>query len=359
MNTETTDDNRPIISEHGTIRILEALSFNHIRADIETVPPYETDFGPLGVDITFTNGSLPGENGVVISTPEQFFKRISMDERRFFTVYIGDQAEAIFELDTEFNAILEIYTFGPSFQSHPKFASLHECLYVLSNMLEVDDLPLNPITHHLDYKVMRDGTRSDTGLNAALDAFYGTVVVPTDISLRDIHFLAEQKFLTLDISNVRQDTLNGLRRVQGSLYSTQPQVVLRQLRQINHSLILPNATCVAAPYLCEIKGSLHAPAVTFIHMPMLDRVHQDVTLSALEYADFHNLGAIGGNLDMPLFKFGSFPILLHVSGHIITPDAVQIYAPHLNEAEFKPCIAAAVHQLTNQIKNGKLENEAA
>lgn len=359
MTASEAHSSRHVFLEQDAIKIVEALSINDIRADLDTHPVIQTEKGPMQPDILSTNNNLAFE-GCAAARPEQFFARFSMDHKRIFTVYVDDAAQAFIELDTEDNAITEVYTLGNLFSDrHPHYVVIHDSLYCLVNRLEVDAIPLDPIRYHLDYKVLRDGARADTTPDDAFLALYGTIVVPADISLRDLHFLAEEKFLTLDISNVPQETLDGLRRVHGSLYSNQTQVVLRQLRHVGHSLILPNATCVATPYLCEIEGGLHAPAATFVHMPMLNRVYADITLSMLQHADFPNLGAVGGNLSMPLFKFGAFPILMRVAGHISTPVAVHLYAPYLNEPDFKPCIAAAVHQLTNQIKNEKMENEAA
>jgi hypothetical protein len=359
MTASEAHSSRPVILELDAIKVVEALTINDIRADLDTHPLIQTEKGAVQPDILSTNNNLAFE-GCTAARPEQFFARSSMDGKRVFTVYVDQAAQAFIELDIEDNAITEVYTLGNPFSDrHPHYMVIHDSLYCLVNRLEADAIPLDPIRYHLDYKMMRDGTRADTTPENAFLALYGTVVVPAHATLRDLHLLGEEKFLTLDISNVPQETLDGLRRVHGSLYSNQTQVVLRQLRHVGNSLILPNATCVATPYLCEIEGGLHAPTATFLHMPMLNRVYADMTLSALQYADFPNLGAVGGDISMPLFKFGAFPILMRVAGHISTPEAVQLYAPYLNEPDFKPCIAAAVHQLTNQIKNEKLENEAA
>lgn len=295
---------------------------------------YLASRGNEPADIFSTNGNVISEDFKVISLPgfiaEHLPHSALRPQHRIFSVQIGGIAYAFITFDRFENAIQDIYTFGERFvPENPNYLILHEAFCSLTFRLDADYIPFDPLTHHLGYKVLRNGTRADTSTENYEAAFYGTIVVPEDVSARDLQRLLDMRHVTLDVSNLAQARIDEIRNACGTLYTSATQVVFRQLRDCGHSLIAPNATCLAAPALVETGGHVAAPKATFVHMPMLARVKLSLSCESLTHADFQNLGVVGETISLQALTLGAFPMLRFAYGGIVAPQDAPFYAPYL------------------------------
>lgn len=351
MSFRTTEQ-RPILIEADGIRLVEAKSIEHLRDDFAGYLAARDPDQP-SPEIFWTVGNIAAA-GFKVAPHDRFFgndefMRTEVKQYfRAFTLEIGGVAYAFMTFDPDAKAIVEVYTFGSPFHpDNPNFIIVHEALYCLADELDADHIPIDPVTHHLDHKMLRNGTKDDTSTDRAYMTLHGTIVVPLDVSDKDFEALLETKYVTLDISALPQARLDQIRNTGGSLYTTQSQVVLRQLRETAF-IIAPQATCLAAPALVEIRGSVVAPVATFVYMPLLARVRKSMLFPSLEHADFQNLGAVCENIDMPALKFGAFPNLCFAHGKINSPKALPFYAPYLKDADFTLSLDEAVQRLSAQ-----------
>ncbi|MCV0371896.1 hypothetical protein [Filomicrobium sp.] len=325
---------RETVLEVQGIRAVKGYFTRHIREDFTTYETVRTDdTSPM---IYWTDGNLANQSHSS-ATVEDFFNQDFLKQDflpnmdTFYTVFINDVAYAFITHNSRTDSITEIYTFGQPFTpENPNFVIVHDILYCLANKLTASHIPFNPVTCHLDHLVKRNGKKivANTADN---DAFYGTITVPADISSNDLRELTILAYVTLDVTALPQGKLDEIRSVQGSLYTRNAQVVFNQLRTGHQSIIAPNATCLACPYLVEVYGHISAPAATFVHLPQLHSVGFDLSLGALEYAEFPALGSVEGDINLSALKIGAFPILRYADGSLIAPNVSHLYAPYLPE----------------------------
>lgn len=250
-----------------------------------------------------------------------------------YGVAIGDNVCAVLPYQLGIRSLTAVWITEPAYLHNVAEAKIHEAFSILARRLKAT-IPLRQTPYCAPFLRTPNGTLLEPTLDNLNKAFYGIVSLPADISAEGIK-AASKAYMTLDVTDLPQLSLDTLCLTAGSLRSSARVVLLRNLETVEH-LLLPEAEIILAPKLSIVFGRIVAPKATYVDFRSLSACYGDIELNSLTHTTFEFLGVVDGDITLPAAKGIGFPMLTRFDGKLQSPSDDTVNMPVLSNADCFP-----------------------